>query len=299
MFIDPQPPSEAFDNSARAYTHVVATPIASAMGAEISGVDLRDVPDAAVDEIKDALFRHKMVFFRNQQLTDEEQLRFTRQIGPASLDPYADPHDPDCQVTPVVKEADEKQPFVFGGGWHTDSAFMAQPPAITMLRAIDIPPYGGDTMWANAALAYRALSPRMQDILRDMKVHMHSAKFLAINPSLSDYSKGYSTDEVRDQAVAGAFHPLVRTHPETGEKALYLSAMYAQGIRGMTEAEGMMFIDFLMLHINQSMFTCRLKWEKDMVAMWDNRLCQHLAMNDYDGFRREVRRSMVAGEVPA
>lgn len=299
MFIEKFPSSLVFDNAPRPYRHIVAQPLASAMGAEITGVDLAVVPDAAIPEILDALYRHKMICFRGQSISDDQQLAFTRQLGPVSVDPYASPEDPGCLVTPVIKEADERLPFVFGGGWHVDSPFMARPPAITILRAIDIPPWGGDTMWANTAVAYRALSPVMQGILSGLKVHMHSGKFLADNPNLTDYSKGYSTDAIRDQALAGSFHPLVRTHPATGEKALFVSDAYARGIEGMSEIEGRLLIDFLMAHITQAGFTCRLRWEPGMLALWDNRICQHLAMNDYDGFRREVRRSMVEGEVPA
>jgi len=298
MFIEHFPSSRIFDNSARAYRHFEAVPLAAAMGAEIRGIDPGNLPDEAIPELRDALFRHKMIFFRNVPITDEQHLHFTRQLGTPGIDPYASPDDPGCHVTPVIKEAEDVLPFVFGGGWHTDSAFMARPPAITILRAIEVPPYGGDTMWANAALAYRALSERMRGILDGLRVHMHSARFLANNPHLDDYSKGYSTDAVRDQAVAGSFHPLVRTHPETGEKALYVSDAYAQGIQGMHETESRPIIEKLLLHTTQASFTCRLKWENHMLALWDNRLCMHLAMNDYDGFRREVRRSMTEGEIP-
>ena len=299
MFMETGPASDVFDNSARSYTHIEVRPHAAAMGAEIVGVRLASLSDAAVAEVKDALFRHKMVFLRAQDLTDDQQVEFTGRLGPLGVDPYASEDDPKNFINPVIKEADDRPPFVFGGGWHTDSAFMERPPAITTLRAVEAPPYGGDTLWANSALAYRALSPMMQRLLAKLRIHMSSKQVLAKYPDLHKVSKGYTNAEVEEQALVGSLHPLVRTHPVTGEKALYVSMGYAGKIDGMAQAESDTLVKFLLEHITQHAFTCRLKWEAGMFAMWDNRLCLHLAMNDYDGFRREMHRTMVKGEVPA
>ena len=299
MFMETGPASDVFDNSARSYSHMEVRPHAAAMGAELVGVDVARLSDAGIAELKDALFRHKMIFLRDQQLTDDQHLEFTSRLGPVGTDPYASPTDPQRFVTPVIKEADERPPFVFGGGWHTDSAFMAQPPAITTLRAVEVPPYGGDTLWANAALAYRALSRPMREFLAGQRIHMSSKVFLGKYPDLHEVSKGYTDGATKEQALVGTSHPLIRTHPETGEKAIYISMGYAPTIEGMTEAESLNLATFLFAHITQHAFTVRLKWEEGMLALWDNRLCLHVAMNDYDGYRREMHRTMVAGESPA
>jgi alpha-ketoglutarate-dependent taurine dioxygenase len=213
-------------------------------------------------------------------------------------------------VQPLIKEADERTGVLFGSGWHTDSAFLAEPPAISLLRSIEIPPFGGDTIWANSALAYRALSPTMQGLLTGLKVHMSMGNVLESarahaapidNPiGKLAQTKGMATlpDDLA-RKVRGSFHPLVRTHPRTGERALYCDQTYAAGIEGMKPEEAAPILEFLVEHITQPAFTCRLRWEVGMFVMWDNRLCLHQAFNDYDGHRRELYRSTVAGERPA
>lgn len=291
-----------YDNSALEYTHIEAIPLASAMGAEVRGIDLRSVGDEAVDEIKSALYRHKMLFFRGQTLDMQAQEAFTLLLGDFGIDAYtsgAEGHN----VQRVVKEADEKLPMVFGGTWHTDSPFLAQPPAISMLYSVEVPPYGGDTWWANTGLAYRFLSEPMRTMIEPLRVHMSARNILqALYDSRTD---GLRMNGIDDEAVdhepmiEGSFHPLVRTHPETGERGLYVGQSYSVGIEGMTDAESTALISFLTDHIIQPIFTCRLRWEPRMLVMWDNRLTLHHAFNDYNGFRREMYRTMVKGEVPS
>jgi taurine dioxygenase len=290
--------ASAFDNGARVYRHIEARPLAAAMGAEIVGLDPAAMSEAAATELKDALWRHKMVFMRGTPMDDAQQLAFTRRLGPPAHDPFAGASDPDLVIA-ITKAADERQAIVFGGGWHTDSPFLERPPAITILRAVEVPPFGGDTIWADAGLAFRTLSPAFQRLVAPLRVRMAAQKALDLRASLGSNPKGIVQDDARAKAVEGRLQPLVRTHPETGEKALYLSGGYALGVDGLTEAEGQMLIDFLMSHITRNAFTCRLRWEAGTLALWDNRLCQHMAMNDYDGHRRSMRRSMVLGEVPA
>jgi len=298
MYMDRLIPSDAFDNEARAYRHITARPYASSLGAEIVGVDVNTMGDEAVEELKDALYRHKMVFLRNQKLDDAQHLAFTRRIGTPTRDAYAQDDDPEL-VTPMIKRADQKLPNIFGGGWHVDSPFLPQPPAITILRSVEIPPFGGDTMFANAGLALRTLSPKMQEILAGLRVHMSSSAAVARTRALNSGTRGFASSDVASQASDGSYHPMVRTHPVTGEKVLYVSGGYSVGIEGMSEIESDLLLNFLMQHMLQHPFTCRLKWENDMLVLWDNRLCLHFAMNDYDGYRRAMHRSMVAGEVPA
>jgi taurine dioxygenase len=301
-------PAGRFDNHAKAYRHIEARPLAAAMGAEISGVQVNDLGDAAFAEVQDALFRHKMIFFRDQALSHADHEAFSLRFGPFAEDAYTKGVPGHVNVQPLIKEAETRTGWVFGSGWHTDSPFLPEPPAITILHGLDIPPYGGDTMWANSALAYATLSDTMQTMLAPLRVRMSMRDVLAgaqehapaddtpVGRLAALRGKELPADIVRK--VKGAAHPLVRTHPATGEKALYCDSSYAIGIEGMTAAESRPLLDFLSAHITQPAFTCRLRWARGTLALWDNRLCVHQAFNDYDGCRRELYRTTVAGEVP-
>ena len=146
-------PSGQFDNSAKDYKHITAVPLAAAMGAEIQGVQISELTDDSFAEIEDALFRHKMIYFRDQEMDHTDQENFTRRFGEFGTDAYTKGVDNHPDIQPVLKEADARTHMIFGGSWHTDSPFLEKPPAISMLRAVEPPPYGGDTMWANGALA--------------------------------------------------------------------------------------------------------------------------------------------------
>lgn len=300
MYEDPMVDSGWFDNSAKTYSHIQAKPYASSMGAEIVGADVRNLADGAFAEIEDALFRHKMIFLRNQSLTHEDQESFTRRFGELATDAYDTKSGSELKVTTMIKRPDEKTPFIFGGGWHVDSPFLAEPPAITMLRSVETPPYGGDTLFANAALAYRALSDTMRKMIDPLRAYQSVERTMdRVRRHMPELTRGFRASETQVQAVNGAYHPLVRTHPRSGEKALYISGGYTCGFEGLTEFESHYLHEFLMDHVVQHSFTCRLRWEPNMLVLWDNRLCLHFAMNDYDGFRREMYRSMVKGEAPA
>ncbi|WP_126173029.1 TauD/TfdA dioxygenase family protein [Altericroceibacterium xinjiangense] len=291
-------PSGTFDNSARDYRHIEVQPAAAALGAEVAGVRLPDLSDEAFAEFQDALWRHKVLFLRHQNLTHAEHEAFAARLGPFAIDAYTQGTGGHRNVHPIIKEANHTSKAVFGSGWHTDSPFLAEPPSVTMLRAVDIPPYGGDTVWANTALAFRFLSPVYQDMLRPLKVHMSAAANYATQAKLAGKALPFSSDQQKDEALEGRLHPLVRRHPETEEEALYLDEVYAIGIGGMTQEESWPIIDFLRRHITQHAFTFRLRWEAGMVAMWDNRATLHLGPNDYDGFRREMYRTTTAGTAP-
>ncbi|MBI2993201.1 MAG: TauD/TfdA family dioxygenase [Gammaproteobacteria bacterium] len=302
-------PTGRFDNHARTYQQIEAVPIAAAMGAEIRGVIIARLDDQQFDEIRDALFHHKMIFFRGQELTRGDQAAFSLRFGPFAEDAYTRGIAEHPDVQPLIREADARDAHIFGSGWHTDSPFLAEPPAISMLYGVDIPPYGGDTIWANAALAYATLSETMQKLIAPLRVHMSMINVVA---SVMDYATPGDTPAGRlaalkgsgalpedvQRKIKGAFHPLVRTHPVTGEKSLYCDGSYAVGIEGMAPQEAEALLDFLAAHLTQPAFTCRLRWEPKTLALWDNRLCVHQAFNDYDGHRRELYRTTVAGEVP-
>ena len=230
-------PTGKFDNSALASQHLQVQPIAAAMGAEICGVDIRNVSDDAFSEIQAALFRHKMIYFRRQDVSAGDQEAFASRFGAFAEDAYTQGVPGHPNVQPVVREADEKGVMIFGSGWHTDSPFLTEPPAISMLRSIEVPPFGGDTQWANSALVFAQLSEPLQMFLMSLKVHMSMDKVLnqAQQDEINDSPIGRlaATRDMLElpqdllKKVTGNFHPLVRKHPITGELALYCDTTYA------------------------------------------------------------------------
>jgi taurine dioxygenase len=291
-------PVGSFDNAARDYAQIEVRPIAAAMGAEVVCDPLHALDPAAFAELQHALWRHKMVCVRGANLSHAEHEAFARKWGEFATDAYTHGVPGHPNVQPVIKEAGHRSKGLFGSGWHTDSPFLAEPPGVTILRSVEIPPYGGDTVWANCALAFRMLSPAMQAMLRPLKVRM-SARNNLLTQKLADGKElSFASEAARAAALEGTAHPLVRSHPVTGELSLYIDEVYAVGIEGMTAAESRPLLEFLIQHITQHHFTCRLRWEPGMVAMWDNRTALHIAANDYDGHRREMYRTTMAGEVP-
>ncbi|AKH42962.1 taurine dioxygenase [Altererythrobacter atlanticus] len=292
-------PSGEFSNHPFESRHFTAIPLTSAIGAEITGIRLPDLSEEAFEDFRQALYHHKMLFLRDQHLDHAEHEAFAARFGPFAVDAYTQGVPGHRDVHPIVKEAETSSKALFGGGWHTDSPFLAEPPSITTLRSVEVPPYGGDTVWANCALALRHLSRAYRDMLRPLRVHMSAANNYATQEKLLGKAISFADPERYEEGIRGHYHPLIRTHPETGEESLYVDENYAVGIEGMTSFEAKPILDFLVHHITQHGFTCRLRWEPGMVAMWDNRLTLHLGPNDYDGFRREMYRTTSAGSVPA
>jgi len=303
-------PTGKFDNHAAKYRHIEVQPIAAAMGAEVLGVDVTRITDEQFAELRHALFRHKMIFLRDQRITHGDHEAFSLRFGPFAEDAYTQGVPGHRNVQPLIKEADDPSKMVFGEGWHTDSPFLPEPPAITILYAVEVPPFGGDTIWANSALAYATLSDTYKAMIQNLKVHFSMRDVLraaqeAVQVSDSPIGRLAATryaeklPEDLQRKIRGSFHPLVRTHPVTGEKALFVDSAYAIGIEGMTEEESAPILKFLADHVTQSAFTCRLRWFPGTLAMWDNRLCVHQAYNDYHGYRRELYRTTVKGEKPS
>jgi alpha-ketoglutarate-dependent taurine dioxygenase len=301
-------PTGKFDNHAAPTRHIEVRPLAAAMGAEICGVDASRMTDEQFAEVRAALFRHKMIYFRNQKLTHADHEAFSLRFGPFAVDAYTSGVPGHRDVHPLIKEADDKSKHVFGEGWHTDSPFLPQPPSVTILRSVQIPPFGGDTIWANSALAYVMLSDAYRRMIADLKVHFSMRDVLRSaqeGAELRDNpmgklaaTKGNQLSEDLIRKVEGSYHPMVRTHPVSGEKSLYIDPSYAIGIQGMTDEEAAPIMAFLAEHLVQHAFTCRLRWEPDMLTLWDNRLCVHQAFNDYQGYRREMYRTTIIGETP-
>ena len=292
-------PAGDFDNHPLRHERIRVEPLSAAMGAEVVGVRLPDLDDVAFEELKQALYRHKMLFLRDQRLTHAEHEAFAARLGPFAIDAYTQGVPGHREVHPIIKEAETKAASLFGGGWHTDSPFLAEPPSITTLRSVEVPPFGGDTSWVNCALAFRHLSPVYQEMLRPLRVWMSASNNHATQEKLLGKAIPFADQEQFEQGQRGSYHPLVRTHPETGEESLYICDTYAAGIEGVTTFAARPIIEFLVQHATQHAFACRLRWEAGMIAMWDNRSTMHLGPNDYDGYRREMYRTTTAGGVPA
>ncbi|MCC7275229.1 MAG: TauD/TfdA family dioxygenase [Alphaproteobacteria bacterium] len=268
--------------------------IAGALGAEISGVDLgRDLDDATVAAIRQALLDHLVIFFRDQDLAPERYLAFARRFGTPVEYPFVKGLPGFPEIIEVLKRESER--VNFGGIWHSDTTYLEEPPMGSILLARELPPYGGDTLFANMFMAWETLSPGMRRMLDGMTAIASSAK--------ADVSKTRE-DRIRDSANAAArkeytaVHPVVRTHPESGRKALYVNVAHTLRFSDMTEEESAPLLDYLFRHQVRPEHTCRFVWQPGSIAFWDNRSTQHNPVNDYHGFRRLMHRITLAGDRP-
>jgi taurine dioxygenase len=264
-------------------------PIAGALGAEIHGVDLsRDLTDGVIATIRQVFLDHLVVFFRDQSLSPAQFMAFARTIGRPMEYPFVKGLDGFPEITAVIKRPD--QTIAFGGNWHTDTTYFEAPPMATMLLAHELPPKGGDTQFANQYLAYEALSDGMKSLLSGLRWVSRSDK--------AEASRTREDRSTAERTVLIADHPVVRTHPETGRKSLFVNLAHTAHFLGMTEAESAGLLRFLFQHQIRPEFTCRFRWAPGSVALWDNRCTLHAALNDYNGFRREMWRITLAGDVP-
>ncbi len=274
-------------------------PNESGFGAEITGLDIsRTLPPETLAEVKDAWARHAVVWFPDQPLTHDQLEAFTLQIGPFGHDPFIAPMEDHPHILELRREPDEKARN-FGAGWHSDWSFQEMPPAATLLHSKVVPPVGGDTLYADCSRAYDALSEEMKKMLQGLTA-VHSAA-LPYGPNgvfALEAEKRTMKILVSKDAEKTWPHPLVRTHPVTGRKALFVSPVYTIGIQGMTHAESAAILGFLYGHMTQERFVYRHKWRENMLTMWDNRCTLHFADGGYDGHLRVMHRTTVAGDVP-
>ena len=269
--------------------------IAGALGAEISGVDLQGpLTDALAAELRTAFLDHKVIFLRRQPLAPEQFLQFARAFGRPIEYPFVKGIEGYPEIIEVKKLEHER--VNFGGVWHSDTTYLDVPPMGTMLLSREVPPYGGDTLFANQTLAYESLSDTMKRLL-DGLVGISSSAKADVSKTREDRLRSDGKNEVVKDYVSK--HPVVRTHPETGAKALYVNVAHTVGIEGLTEAESAPLLQFLFEHQVKPEFTCRWSWEPDCIAFWDNRCVQHNPVNDYHGFRRLLHRITLAGTRPA
>ena len=280
------------DYKRRRYKHLDVAPVAGALGAEIAGVDIsRPLEDSVVAEIRRAFLDYLVLFFHGQKLTPQAQLAFARRLGEPMEYPQLKGL-PECPlITPVVKLEHER--VNFGGIWHSDTSYLERPPMASMLYAIEIPPYGGDTLFANQYVAYETLSDGLKKTLGSLT---------GINTSAKAEVSRTREDRLREAGaelkVLTGEHPVVRTHPETGRQSLYVNLGHTARFKGWTEAESRPLLEFLFHHQVQPEFTCRFTWQPGSLAFWDNRCTLHNPVNDYHGFKRIMHRVTLAGDVP-
>jgi taurine dioxygenase len=274
-----------------AFQHIEVKPIAGALGAEVFGVDLsKNLSNAEADEIHQVYLDHLVIFFRDQKLDQDGLLRFASLFGEPNEYPFAKGLEGHPKITPLIKNPEDKANFG-GGGFHADTTYLDNPPVATMLYGLDIPPAGGDTMFANMYLAYETLSDSMKALL-DPLVGISSAGAGRIGGRkqvMNAQSKGIQLQNM-DKLSMEAEHPVVRVHEETGRKALYVNYIHALKFKGWTETESEPVLSYLFNHLKRPEFTARFRWRPGSLAVWDNRSTQHYAINDYQGHRREMWR---------
>ena len=270
-------------------------PVAGTIGAEILGIDLaHELGDESVAAIRQAWLKHLVIFFRDQTLPPESFLRVARRFGEVVEYPFVKGIEGFPEITPVIKLEHEK--VNFGGLWHSDTAYLERPPMATMLIAREVPPFGGDTLFANMYLAYETLSDGMKRLL-DGLVAVNSSAKADVTKTREDRMRDGAREDAKKQYTAE--HPVVRTHPETGRKALYINGGHTVRFKDMTEQESAPLLQFLLGHATRPEFTCRFRWDVGSIALWDNRCTQHNPINDYHGFRRVMHRVTLAGDRPS
>lgn len=269
-------------------------PIAGALGAEIHGIDLsRDLSDDTIAEVRQALLDHLVIFFRDQDISPDRHLAFAKRFGETVEYPLVKGLDGYPEIMTVVKLEHEK--VNFGGLWHSDTTYLEQPPLGSILLARELPPFGGDTLFANMYLAYETLSDGMKELLAPLK-GVSTSNLKRVSDTRSERMKDAA--KVAPQEVLTATHPVVRTHPETGRKALYVNGAHTSRFEGMTEEESAPILAFLFEHQTRPEFTCRFRWAPGSIAFWDNRCTQHNPINDYHGHKRVMHRITIAGDTP-
>ncbi len=277
------------------YMHIEVSPISGALGAEVSGVDLADnLSDDVIAEIRQAWLDNLVIFFRDQKLTPAQQVAIAERFGEPVEYPFVKGLEGFPTITPIVKLEHEK--VNFGGLWYTDTTYQKRPPMATMLYGLELPPYGGDTLFANCYLAYETLSDGMKAMLDPLTGIYSSHKGRVVDTRAARVADAPNEDA---KVARVAEHPVVRVHPETGRKALYVSFAHTTCFKGWTEAESKPVLDYLFEHQTKPEFTCRFRWAPGSLALWDNRCALHNPINDYHGHRRVLHRITFAGQETA
>ena len=275
-------------------------PTGGSFGAEMSGVDMRCLEPSARQALGDALSEYRVLVVRDQDLSPAEQVEFSRLLGPLYRMPYIQPLEANADVIAVLKEADEQNVSTFGSWWHADFSYLEAPPVFSILHARELPPRGGDTLFADLISAYEGLTCGMRKLLEPLRV-LHSGHVYGTRLESDggrDRMRSVVVSTGHEEADIERAHPLVRVHVPTGRKALFANPTYTTRFENMSVAESQPLLNFLYQHFARPEFGLRQIWRPGDVLIWDNRAVVHLAVNDYDGYRRLLHRTTVGSERP-
>jgi len=272
--------------------------IAGALGADVLGLNCaRPLSGADVAALRRALIDHLVVSVPDQTMSLDDLERLTDQLGGRMVTPFVKALDDRPYVIRVLKERADK--LNFANAWHSDLTYLKEPPSFTLLYAHEVPDYGGDTLFQNQYLAYETLSEGLKQTLRGLRA-VHSAGAAYGTGGYLDQVKGRMSTQIAPSkdAFQEVVHPIVVTHPESGKPALFVNPVYTMRIEGWNHGESQALLQYLYKHALNENFTCRVRWAKGTLTIWDNRATQHNALNDYHGQRREMYRTSVAGAAP-
>jgi taurine dioxygenase len=280
------------------YQRIDVKPVAGACGAEVTGVDLsQSLDNETFAEIHQAFLDHQVLFFRDQDLTEDEHKAFGRRFGDLNIHPRYVPLEGHPEIFPIRKDPEDKR--IVGESWHHDLTHLPAPPLGSVLYALKVPPVGGDTMFSSQYAAYDALSDGLKETLDGMTA-VHDNRIQS--PKIATTRNTDRTSKLREDADEAeepeCEHPVVITHPESGRKALFVNRVRTHRFKDMTEEESKPLLEYLFEHSHKPEFTCRFRWEKGSIAFWDNRCLMHKALNDYPGHRRYMNRVTVNGGRP-
>lgn len=284
--------------SQQTFRRIAVEPLTGALGAEIREVDLsRPLDEETKREIFAAFRDYLVIYFPDQPISYEAHLAFARHFGPVIALPQIFPV-PECPELQMIKREADAKGRVVGETWHTDSTFLERPPYCVVMRAVEVPPSGGDTAFSNLYLAYDALSPKMQELLSGLRA-VHSAAHLFGSKQDPNLNRSFKFPEIKTDGDREITHPVICTHPVSGRKFIYVNNVFVRRFDGMTEEESAPLLQFLFAHCAKVDFTCRVRWHKDQLLMWDNRATYHRAIADYDGCARHMVRATVEGPRPS
>ena len=269
--------------------------LSGALGAEVSGINLKDSSFENWDKINNLLLEHKALFFRDQNITSEEQIKLAKRFGPLERHIYVKGRENYPEILRIIKEPDEKRQW--GETWHTDVSYNPKPTKVIILRSLKIPPVGGDTMFSNMEIAYETLDEKIKNKIKNKKAVHSSLGAAAFTEAYKAMEGNGNLDEYSNA------HPMVRTHPETGKKILYVNSMYTKKILDTDDQESDEILNEIFIHQERLDFTCRFKWSENAVAIWDNRSTLHQGLTDFFpgrglGYERVMDRIAIEGDHP-
>ena len=277
--------------------NMTITPLTGALGAEIENINLKTMSAEEEAALEQAFLDHLVLCIRGQSLDPKSMQELTERLGGTGDTPYLQGLQDYPDVVPLIKEADEKSPHTFGAGWHTDFTFQALPPSRTILYAVEVPEAGGDTLYCNLYRAVELLSPGLLSILENLTAIHSAIRSYGPKATLKNHMENMTITNDENTPLEQE-HPVIRVHPVTGRKSLWVNPTYTIRFKDMTEAESKPLLNYLNSLVVNPSLTCRVKWAPGTLTMWDNRCTQHCATSDYQGSRREMLRTTVAGDMP-